>query len=581
MSRATPVLKTPDGKIVTKLAEAVAPAPGAPEQSEKAASTKAEGAAAQPSPAVLPAGKSERTSNADVVNGSITSGGDGAAEAAAKAAANLGDSKEMAQKPDRVSISGATPAAGPAAAPEDDTAGKAQPAKQDAADTDTDSARERRAARRAEREARLAAKAGKAGPKLRLVTPASEPVADPIPEEQSPAPAIVPEPILPERRESIVSAMRSKLVLTPKVSITKLSFLLAVVLPTLLVGLYYAFIASPQYRSEARFSVRGMEKSTLETLGLSALPGATTQAQDAYIVIDYIHSKQVIKDIREKLNIDLREFFSRPDIDFVYRIDPDMPLDKFIHYWRWMVDADYNSTTSITTFEVTAFTGEDAQKIADAVLAVSTELVNDLSTAAREQLINNAQAEVARTEDRLIAARRAVEDFRDVEQISDPTREAESDQVIIQELEKTLIELKSRRASLLSTVDVNSPSVRVLDRQIASYTTELEQKRKGIGSGQGVGTGTTLSSKLTQYNSLVFEQEFAEKAYATALASLETSQAEARRQDRYFAIAVEPSAPEISLYPLRVINTMLACLAFAIIWLIGYLVVQAVRDHAV
>ena len=51
-----------------------------------------------------------------------------------------------------------------------------------------------------------------------------------------------------------------------------------------------------------------------------------------------------------------------------------------------MVDASYNSTTSITTFEVTAFDGKDAAAIAQAVLKASDELVNELSTKARLQL---------------------------------------------------------------------------------------------------------------------------------------------------------------------------------------------------
>jgi capsular polysaccharide transport system permease protein len=362
---------------------------------------------------------------------------------------------------------------------------------------------------------------------------------------------------------------------------TRLSFLLAVILPVFLVGLYYLFMSSDQYRSEMRFAVRGTETSSLENLGLNALTGSTTQAADAYIVIDYIHSKQVLLDIQQKLGIDVRKFFARPEIDFAYRIDPDMPLEEFIKYWRWMVDASYNSTTAITTFQVTAFNGDDAAEIAQAVLKVSDELVNELSTKARLKLISNAQAEVTRTEDRLVLARQAIAVFRDREQTANPTMIAESDQAILQGIEKTIIELKSRRASLLSSVDSNSPSVRVLDRQIASYTAELEEKRRGIGSG-GQGTGDrTLTTQLTEYNALSLEQEFAEKAYTTALASLETSQAEARKQDRYFAIAVEPNVPEVALYPLRLVNTFICLCILSIVWLIGYLIVQAVRDHTV
>ncbi|MFI0844280.1 hypothetical protein [Mesorhizobium sp. IMUNJ 23232] len=428
---------------------------------------------------------------------------------------------------------------------------------------------------------------------LSAKTATAEPVAAkavPAPAvARAPAPAVTKAPVapvvLPMLEPAVEDAVPAGLVgrVRKKVSWAQLSFIAAVLVPVLLIGLYYLFVSSDQYRSEMRFAVRGTERSTLENLGLSAIPGATEQAGDAYIVIDYIHSKQVILDIQQKLGIDLRQFFSGPDIDFAYRIDPNMPIDEFISYWRWMVDASYNSTTSITTFEVTAFNGPDAAAIANAVLKVSTELVNDLSTTARLQLISNAQNEVSRTEDRLVTARQAVALFRDTTQITDPTAQAGLELTLIQGLEQQIIEAKSRRAALLSTGAADSPSVRVLDRQIEALTTQLEAKRQVIGSGGAARSGgdRTLTTKLTEYNALALEQEFAEKAYTTALASLETSQAEARRQDRYFAIAVEPNVPEIALHPLRMINTLVAFFALCVIWLIGYLVAQAIRDHTV
>jgi capsular polysaccharide transport system permease protein len=364
-------------------------------------------------------------------------------------------------------------------------------------------------------------------------------------------------------------------------SAVKISFALAVLLPTVLVGLYYLFFASDQYRSEMRFAIRGTERSTLENLGLAAIPGASSQAPDAYIVIDYIHSKQVLKDIQQKLGIDMRQYFAKPEIDFWYRIDPTSPLDEFIDYWRWMIDASFNSTTSITTFEISAFTAEDAQQIADAVLSVSDELVNMLSAKAREQLIKNAEVEVKRTEDRLASARKVVESFRNKIQAADPSAIAESDQKLLSEMEGALIELKTRRSVLLETVDATAPSVRVIDREINARTAELELKRGSIGSGTSASPGTSLSSQLSEYNALMLEQEFAEKAYTTALASLETSQAEARRQERYFAIVVEPSTPEIALHPLGVLNTLVAFASLCLLWLIGYLVVQSIRDHSI
>jgi capsular polysaccharide transport system permease protein len=220
-----------------------------------------------------------------------------------------------------------------------------------------------------------------------------------------------------------------------KSALGKILFFLLVFLPTIAVSVYYSSYASDQYRSELRFSVRGVESSPLDALGLGAIPGATTQAADAYIVIDYINSKQIISDIKEKLHIDLREKFSKTEIDSLYKIKKDMSLDEFVYYWKWMINADFNSTTGITTFEVTAFTADDAQQIAKAVLDVTTNLVNGLSSAARVQLIEFAQGEVNRTEARLGQARKAITEFRNLEQSLDPTLTAKSGQAITETLE--------------------------------------------------------------------------------------------------------------------------------------------------
>ena len=44
---------------------------------------------------------------------------------------------------------------------------------------------------------------------------------------------------------------------------------------------------------------------------------------------------------------------------------------------------------------------------------------------------------------------------------------------------------------------------------------------------------------------------------------------------------VEPTEPSTALYPLRVINTLIAFALFFVLWLLVYLVAQSVRDHTV
>lgn len=372
-----------------------------------------------------------------------------------------------------------------------------------------------------------------------------------------------------------------------KLSATSASFLLLVVLPTILVGLYYALLASDQYRSETLFAVRGTTTSPLSALGLAALPGANVQSGDSYIVSDYIRSSQILIDALNEKNVDLREFYTKPSIDFIYRIKPQMPFEEFVKYWRKLTAVEFNSTTGITTFQVKAFSPQDAHRISEIVVAVSENLVNRLSDNARKQLISTAQDEVARTEGRLKSARNSVEEFRNKEQALDPQLVAQSEQSIIKELQVSLAEVQARRNALSQTTK-DSPTLRVLDRQINAIESQIIEQKQRVGSGtlnEGVPSPydktPNLSRTYTAYSGLLLEQEFAEKAYTGALTALEQALIEARKQDRYFAIVVEPTHPDAALFPQNAVNTLLSFLALLIAWAIVYLSIQSVRDHAV
>lgn len=384
-----------------------------------------------------------------------------------------------------------------------------------------------------------------------------------------------------------VGALAAKKKLRWQMSITAASFVCMVVIPTILVGIYYSFIATDQYQSETLFAVRGTTTSPLSALGLSALPGANVQSGDSYIVSDYIRSTQIVLDVLNERSVDLREYFSKPSIDFFYRINANMPFEEFVEYWRSRSAVEFNSTTGITTFRIRAFSAEDAHAISQSVIAVSEKLVNRLSDNARKQLISTAHDEVSRTEAKLRTARNSVEDFRNKEQALDPTLVAQSEQAIIKELQVSLAEVQARRNALAQTTN-DSPMLRVLDRQIVAIETQIVDQKKRVGSGgeitnqiEPAGDKQNLSRIYTAYSSLLLEQEFAEKAYTAALTALEQALIEARKQERYFAIVVEPTQPDAAMYPRSFINTLLTFAGLLVLWVISYLVIQSVRDHAV
>lgn len=81
-----------------------------------------------------------------------------------------------------------------------------------------------------------------------------------------------------------------------------------VVLPTLLSGIYFFWIASDQYVVEARFAVRGSDpSSSAEMMGMMSGAGSVGTIGDSYILQDFVASRDIINRIEK--TIPLREMY--------------------------------------------------------------------------------------------------------------------------------------------------------------------------------------------------------------------------------------------------------------------------------
>lgn len=81
-------------------------------------------------------------------------------------------------------------------------------------------------------------------------------------------------------------------------------FWLCVVLPTVLLAIYYGFIASNQYVSESKFVIRSPNKQS--TSGLSVMLqniGFNASSDDSYLVRDYMTSRDAVTNLNNDLQI--------------------------------------------------------------------------------------------------------------------------------------------------------------------------------------------------------------------------------------------------------------------------------------
>jgi capsular polysaccharide transport system permease protein len=366
-----------------------------------------------------------------------------------------------------------------------------------------------------------------------------------------------------------------------------LSLLACIALPTLVALLFYFAIAADRYVSEARFAIRSNERQAADALGLIVgLPTAQV-VSDSYIVADYIGSLEMVTELEQRLP--LREMYRDDSADFFSRLGFTVSQEEVVEYWNDRINVYFDSTKQTISVEVQAFRPEHSQRIATEIVDIVGNLVNELSARARRDAVQFAAKELARTELRVRGAREAILDFRMANNQLDPTLTVETTQTITTELEGERSRLTSQLASLSGYLSETAPSVQMLKSRIAALEGEIERIKRQVSQpssaatnraagGDDAGSGA-LASIVGQYQELLLEQEFSEKAYTAALASLDRARAEAARTQAYLAVYANPMVAEDRKYPRRWMNVLIVLILSSVFWAIGGLGFLTVREH--
>ena len=355
------------------------------------------------------------------------------------------------------------------------------------------------------------------------------------------------------------------------------TFLIVVALPVLLAGVYLFFVAADQYVAEFRFALRSAEpEPRVPTIFFQESPAPTPTLLDSYIVVQYLASRAAVDDLDATL--DLRTMFSRPEADWLARLDLPVSVEELVKYWKKQIDAFFDATNGTIVVRARAFTRPDALSLAEGILAASERLVNELSTRARRDTLRNAKEEVGRSERRMKSALAQLRDFRDREGLIDPRKTAEATSALAGRVRDELVRADTELSTLKHYMRDDAPSVKMLEARIQS----LEAQRRSVES-EVTDTEKTRSEALSRvmgsYEQLEAERTFAENAYQRALQALDRSRMNADRQQVYLASFVRPTLPEKALYPRRLLSlTVVFVIAFGV-WGIGGLMFRSVRDH--
>jgi capsular polysaccharide transport system permease protein len=333
--------------------------------------------------------------------------------------------------------------------------------------------------------------------------------------------------------------------------------ILGFLMPAILVVGYVGFGMSSQYASEARFAVRGGEQISADPISTLTGLSSFTQAQDSLIVVSYVKSRAIVEELER--TIGLREMFSGRDIDWLSRFDENDPIEDLVKYWRWKIKTSIESPSGIIAVQVSAFSPEDALKIANAVVSASERLVNSMSTRATQDAMEQAKSELDRAERRLGDVGSALRELRNAQSTLDPRRTAEGINQLIGELrlERARLEDDANSATRIQVTE-GAPQMQLLRIRIQVIGDQIADLERQLTSTNETASTKAVSGKITRFDELELERQIAEKQYTLATEAFERARINAERQKVYLTSFVIPLLPHDVAWPK---NRFWLCLA--------------------
>lgn len=326
-------------------------------------------------------------------------------------------------------------------------------------------------------------------------------------------------------------------------------FIVFVVVPMTLASLYFGLIAADQYVSETRFIVRTSSRDDAGNLAALMQNQKLSRAVDeTYAVNEYVISRDAV-DLLVR-NHNLRAILSRPQADIFNRFPNFYSRDnkeQLYRRFKRMVYTDIDTESGISTLDVRAFTPQDAQDLATALLRSGEALVNRLNARAHDDALKHADEAVEEAKTRLVDIEARLTKFRNEKNVIDPNKEANMALDGLAKMTTDLIKTEAALSQLIATVP-QSPMITPMREKIISIQLEIDKQRA-----RTVGSSEAMASKLAEFDKLILDRELAAKSLEIAVAQLESARQDAQRQQLYLETIVEPNLADQALYPKRML----------------------------
>lgn len=348
-----------------------------------------------------------------------------------------------------------------------------------------------------------------------------------------------------------------------------------VLVPVLLLGLYYLVMSTDRYVSHTRLIVEGDDAAGVATIALGLLaPSQTGSALDAELVRSFILSPAMLDHLQETL--DLRAHYTDASLDRFSRLAADASAERFLKYYLGYVKVAIDDNAPIIQLEVQAFDRAFAQRLSAVIAERAERFVNEVSQSLAREQMAFVQGEMDKAHKRLQDETARLVLLQNENRMLDPVLESQAVAQIIgglqQELARTRTELKALQAYL----SPNAAQVVSMRQKAAAIESQIEQERaKQVKAGRE----QPLNDLVLAFKEHELAVKVATDVYQGSLQSLEASKLEASRKVKHLVRVSGPTLPEASVMPRRGYNVATLFFFLNLVYLIGGLLIASIRDH--
>lgn len=375
--------------------------------------------------------------------------------------------------------------------------------------------------------------------------------------------------------------MKSGIILNMKKLITaKSSFIVLVLIPTLLATIYNFILATPFYRSEAKVMVKilGSQESMSSLAGILRSVGILEPSSiGSYLVIDYIYSRDFMLLLEKKFSI--KSHFGSDKVDIIQRFDPfgiDPSYENFyLNYYKSdkVVKVTINPNNSIITISYRSPDPKYAKSMADETIVSIESFINKINERASETKLDYFLQRLEENRRKIKELTDKIRSFMLNSKVVSPEQQAG---VLLQSTAKLQEQLLVKQMELarIQSIAPENPRIPEIKREIEQIKKEIDKNLALV-----LGNQQAIGPSSVELELLKSEMHLLQKELEANLVSYIQAINQLRLQQIFVELIETPKVADAPVEPYRLKNIVTIFAIFFAIWGILSILYSGIREH--